>query len=274
MTQSEPAEPAAVPCPQSASATVSDPGADQAPASTSLLGTTIPRRTFLAGTAAVGAAAVVATHLGITSSGQPVVRALTAADTSSTDTPADVVRVEEKVYDVVCSQNCWQTCRLEAHVRDGRLTKTAMDPFPEPRYNRICLRGLSHSQWIYNPARLKYPMKRVGPRGSGKWTRISWDEATDTIAGSMKSVARRYGSKAFAFFPGSGNYSAVSSYAPAVLANVFGATTITNAVDKAFTLGTYQVGLASSWLGGNEPLDMSNAGLLVMWGNNLTEAQV
>ena len=235
------------------------------------LGNTIPRRTFLAGTAAVGAAAVVAPHVGLAgTSTKPVVKALTTSDA----VPAGRVRVKEQVYDVVCSQNCWQTCRIEAHVRDGRLVKTAMDPFPEPRYNRICLRGLSHTQWVYNPARLKYPLQRVGPRGSGRWKRISWAEATSTIAESMTSIKERFGSKAFAFFPGSGNYGAVSSYAAAVLANVFEATSISNAVDKAFTLGGYQVGLASSWLGGNEPLDMSNADLLVMWGNNLTEAQV
>lgn len=104
-------------------------------------------------------------------------------------------RVKEQVFNDVCSDNCWQTCYIEAHVRNGRLVKTAMNPLPETRYNRICLRGLSHTQWVYHPARLKFPMKRVGPRGPGNWTRITWDEAVNTIANSMASIKERYGSK-------------------------------------------------------------------------------
>ncbi len=248
---------------------------DRAPGSqTTFLGKSISRRVFLEGTAAVGGGAVVASHLGLAGglSKKPVVKALTAASTSST--AGNVVRVKEQVFNDVCSNNCWQACFVEAHVRDGRLTKTAMHPLPEARYNRICLRGLSHAQWVYSPARLKFPMKRVGPRGSGKWKRISWDEATTTIADSMRSIRDRYGSKAFAFMSGSGNYGSVAGYAASTLGSAFGGTSIGLAVDEAFTLGGFQVGLGTSWLGGNESLDMSNADLLIMWGNNLTEAQV
>jgi molybdopterin-containing oxidoreductase family molybdopterin binding subunit len=236
-----------------------------------LLHTRFGRRAFVGGTVAVGGAVAVASHtawLGSTSN--PVVRALTPGG----DPAPGLAPVKEQVFHVVCSQNCWQTCFQKAHVRDGRLVKTAMNPFPETRYNRICLRGLSHAQWVYHPARLKFPMKRVGPRGSGKWRRITWDEAVDTIATSMTSIRDRYGSKAFAIYAGSGSYASVSGYASGALARAFGATSIGNAVDEAVTLGAFQVGLGSSWLGGNEPLDMSNADLLIMWGNNLTEAQV
>jgi len=229
------------------------------------------RRAFLGTTAAVGTTVAVASHGRLLrSTTKPVVRALKPGG----DPAPGLVRVKEQVFDDVCANNCWQTCRIEAHVRDGRLVKTAMNPFPETRYNRICLRGLSHAQWVYHPARLKFPMKRVGPRGSGNWRRVTWDEAVDTIATSMTSIRGRYGSKAFAIVSGSGNYGSVAGYGPSLLANVFEATNIGLAVDEAVTLGGFQVGLGSSWLGGNEALDMSNADLLVMWGNNLTEAQV
>ena len=46
---------------------------------------------------------------------------------------------------------------------------------------------------VYNPDRLRYPMKRVGKRGEGKFERISWDEAFDTISNAMKRLIKDYG---------------------------------------------------------------------------------
>ena len=43
---------------------------------------------------------------------------------------------------------------------------------------------------MYHPDRLKYPMRRIGPRGSGKWERITWDEALDTIADKLTQLRR------------------------------------------------------------------------------------
>ena len=48
----------------------------------------------------------------------------------------------------------------------------------------------------YHSDRLKYPMRRVGERGEGKFERISWDQALDTIAARLKDIADRYGWRA------------------------------------------------------------------------------
>ena len=48
---------------------------------------------------------------------------------------------------------------------------------------------------VYNPDRLKYPMKRVGKRGEGKFERISWEEAFDTIASNMQRLIKEYGNE-------------------------------------------------------------------------------
>ena len=48
---------------------------------------------------------------------------------------------------------------------------------------------------VYNPDRLRYPMKRVGKRGEGKFERISWDEAFDTISDTMKRLIKDYGNE-------------------------------------------------------------------------------
>ena len=58
--------------------------------------------------------------------------------------------------------------------------------------------------------RLKYPMKRAGKRGEGKWERITWDEAITTITDKWKEYEKKYGKESYAIYWGSGSYAAVS----------------------------------------------------------------
>lgn len=94
----------------------------------------------------------------------------------------------------VCPAHCGiDACGILAHVRGGRVVKVEPAEFPDPSYRRICLRGLSSLEITYHKDRLRYPMRRVGARGEGKFTRISWDEALDSIAERFKSIATEHG---------------------------------------------------------------------------------
>jgi anaerobic dimethyl sulfoxide reductase subunit A len=70
---------------------------------------------------------------------------------------------------------------------------------------RACLKGRSLRSQLYHPDRLKYPMKRVGPRGEGRFQRISWDEALDAIAAALQRVLRRHGPDAVYIQYGTGD---------------------------------------------------------------------
>ena len=65
-----------------------------------------------------------------------------------------------------------------------------------------CPRGQAQLEREYHPERLLYPLKRVGPKGSGEFERISWDEALDTIAGQLSRVKAEHGAEQAAFFAG------------------------------------------------------------------------
>src|SRR3972149_7774359 len=101
-----------------------------------------------------------------------------------------------------CSSHCGGTCILKAHVKNGVITRIETDDGEEPQF-RACLRGRAYRQRVYAPDRLKYPMKRVGKRGEGKFERISWDEALDTFAKELIRVKQTYGNGAI-FLKGSG----------------------------------------------------------------------
>jgi complex iron-sulfur molybdoenzyme family reductase subunit alpha len=96
--------------------------------------------------------------------------------------------------------NCQGNCAWEVWVKDGKVTRenqSASYPsvHPEiPDFNpRGCNKGAQHSQTMYADDRLMYPMKRTGERGAGKWARISWDEALDTVASKIYETIRTVG---------------------------------------------------------------------------------
>jgi anaerobic selenocysteine-containing dehydrogenase len=84
-------------------------------------------------------------------------------------------------------------CGIYAYVRDGRFA--GVEGMAESPLNRgrICAKAHAAPQWVYSPQRLKYPLKRIGQKGEGRFERISWDEAIDLIAAKLKDQKQRYG---------------------------------------------------------------------------------
>ena len=91
-----------------------------------------------------------------------------------------------------CCQSSHCECGVLVHVRDGRVTKIEGDPEHPFTKGFVCIKSQAQPQLIYHPDRLKYPLKRVGERGSGKWERISWDEALKGIAAVLTEIKEEY----------------------------------------------------------------------------------
>ena len=98
--------------------------------------------------------------------------------------------------------NCWYQshCAWDVFVKDGVVFREEQAAEYKqvnpnlPDYNpRGCNKGSCFSERMYDPARIKYPLKRVGPRGSGKWQRVSWDQALGEIADEFIDVVEKEG---------------------------------------------------------------------------------
>jgi len=109
---------------------------------------------------------------------------------------------EQKIIKTTC-KGCHGGCGVLVTVDDGVITHIEGNP-ESPTWGYMCSKGLSSIQHVDNPFRLKYPMKRIGERGEGKWKRISWDEALDTITQKMKESAEKYGPSSIGISQGTG----------------------------------------------------------------------
>jgi anaerobic selenocysteine-containing dehydrogenase len=108
---------------------------------------------------------------------------------------------QEEVVKSTCNM-CYRLCGVLVHSRDGKVTKVEGDPDCPVNMGKLCIKGEAAVERLYHPNRLKYPLKRAGSKGEGKWQRISWDEALDTIAGAMNRAKERYGAESIVFSNG------------------------------------------------------------------------
>jgi len=107
---------------------------------------------------------------------------------------------DETVVGGVCEMCFWR-CQLVGKKRGDRLVKLEGNPKSIDNGSSICARGNAGVQLLYDPDRLKYPLKNVGERGNPKWKRISWEEALDECATKLKGIEEKYGANGISMFP-------------------------------------------------------------------------
>ena len=166
----------------------------------------------------------------------------------------------------VCEMCFWR-CQLVGKVRDGRLVKLEGNPKSIDNGVSLCARGNAGVAYLYDPDRLKYPLKNVGKRGAPKWQRISWEEALDTCGSKLKAVVDTYGAKGIAMFP----HGSTATYPMSFLENTVGTHNVSEASffqcrgirDTAY--------LATIESPPNEDVDMANAKVIFLVGNHFGE---
>ncbi len=250
----------------------------------------LSRRAFLGGSAAAVGGLALADHLRFF---QPLSVDADAAELSASGA---VVAGKELVYRTGHSNNCDGACGHLVHVVDGRVTMVGPAAWgtktvsgnPAPTFHpRICARGLSQISNTYNPDRIKYPYKRVGPRGSGQWERISWDEATSLIAENFTRIQAKYGKTSVWIAPYTGSLALIEGVVGAGFrfASVIGASAGDsegdNEGDSATPAGWNYVLVdpenpanGGGFFTGHESVDFLNAKTIVFWANNVAETSL
>ncbi|MDH4188795.1 MAG: molybdopterin-dependent oxidoreductase [Betaproteobacteria bacterium] len=112
---------------------------------------------------------------------------------------------DTRVYKSVC-RSCHGGCGALLHVREGKLVKIEGDRDSPLNHGRLCPIGTSTVALVNHADRLTYPRRRVGPRGSGTWQRISWDEALDEISARLLAIRAEFGPESIALGTGTGRH--------------------------------------------------------------------
>ena len=178
----------------------------------------------------------------------------------------------EKIIPTGCAHDCGGRCVLRVHVKEGRITRVESDTGDSPQL-RACLRGRAYRQRFYAPDRLKFPLRRTGVRGEGKFERISWAEALDIVAAQLKNVKDKHGPASILYIGFAGNNTCILHNPGVVtrLLNMFGGFTpiwgMASCEGAVFacraTYGTLSTDATRD--------DLLNSKLILMWGWNPAE---
>jgi anaerobic dimethyl sulfoxide reductase subunit A len=173
-----------------------------------------------------------------------------------------------KIVRTTSTFDCGGRCPLRLHVKDNRILRIEGDDAAEPEQLRTCLRCRALRQYVHHPNRLMYPQKRVGKRGEGKFERISWDEAYDTLAGQLNRVKETYGNEGIFLATGGGYLAGLHNGGLAAqrLLNQYGGC-VTHygniSSEGAVWASLTQYG---SVMVGNSREDLLNSKLIILWG--------
>src|SRR5262245_39758927 len=167
----------------------------------------------------------------------------------------------------VCPLDCPDRCSLDVTVDKGRVVKIDGSSRSEDPDGYICAKVRRFTRRQHSPDRILSPLRRVGPKGSGRFERISWDDALGLIAGRFAELAKTVGPEAILPFHYDGSNGLITS----------------GAMDERFwnRLGASQLGktfcaanTGAAWsavfgdLAGADPMDVRESDAVVLWGVN------
>ncbi|MGH7041452.1 MAG: molybdopterin-containing oxidoreductase family protein [Acetobacteraceae bacterium] len=173
----------------------------------------------------------------------------------------------------VCPHDCPSTCALEVDVLDGKRIGTVRGA-ADNDYTRgvVCAKVARYAERIHHPDRLTHPLARTGPKGSGQFKRISWDEALDRTAAAFTEVVAKHGAEAVWPFYFAGTMGLVQRD---------GINRLRHAMKYSRQKMTICTSIAEAgWLAGvgayraPDSREMAKSDLIVIWGGNPVATQV
>jgi anaerobic selenocysteine-containing dehydrogenase len=172
-----------------------------------------------------------------------------------------------------CPHDCPSACALDIEVIGGQtIGRVRGSRLQSYTAGVVCAKVARYAERIHHPDRLMYPQRRVGPKGSGQFARIAWDEALDQIAARFDAAEREFGAQSVWPYYYAGTMGLVMRDGINRLSHVkkysrFYSTICANVARVGFAAGTGRIA-------GVDPREMGASDLIVIWGTNPVNTQV
>ena len=172
-----------------------------------------------------------------------------------------------------CPHDCPSTCALDVEVVDGaRIGRVRGAKGNSYTDGVICAKVARYAERVHHPDRLTQPLRRVGPKGAGRWAPVSWDEALDEAAERFRAAAAGHGPETVWPYYFAGTMGLVMRDGINRLRHVMGwsgmfASICTTMAWTGFIAGTGR-------LAGADPREMGRSDCVVLWGTNAAHTQV
>ncbi|MBF0130269.1 MAG: molybdopterin oxidoreductase family protein [Alphaproteobacteria bacterium] len=173
----------------------------------------------------------------------------------------------------VCPHDCPGACSLDVERlgpdRIGRVRGAATHPYTA---GVVCAKVARYAERVHHPDRLRTPLRRIGPKGSGRFAPIGWDEALGLVADAFREAAGRHGAETvWPYFYG-GTMGQIQRAAVNRLRHVMGYSRMAGTICASIAGAGLMAGFGVKM--GSDPREMAESDLIVLWGMNPVATQV
>jgi anaerobic selenocysteine-containing dehydrogenase len=164
-------------------------------------------------------------------------------------------------------------CSLLVHVEDGRVVRVEGDPDQPFTAGFVCAKVRREPELVHSPERLRTPLRRVGPKGSGEFAPVGWAEALDEIVTRWQAIIREDGPLAILGYCYSSHQGQLNRWVPMALFHALGTTRLAaGTVCDSCAGEAWDVTVGP--VGGADPEDVAHSDLIVAWGADLVTTAV
>lgn len=168
---------------------------------------------------------------------------------------------ESKIVKTICGMCNRQSCGMEVIVENGKVVDIRGNKEFPINKGALCVKGLAAKEHLYNPSRLKYPLKKE----NNSWRQVSWDEALSTITKKLKETKQEYGAESFAAFHGCPQLGETSYFIRRFM-NAYGSPNLVTVGSMCSVMRSLvdQITFGDNF----RPIDVEESRCIVVWGAN------
>jgi anaerobic selenocysteine-containing dehydrogenase len=179
---------------------------------------------------------------------------------------------EQTIVHAACPHDCPDTCAMLVTVENGEVTKVRGDPDHPFTQGGLCVKVSDYERHAYHPDRLLYPMRRVGPKGEGRFERIEWADAISEICDRFTTLSDEFGAEAIVPYSYLGNMGILNGLnVMDPFMHRLGASVTERTFCSSCRSSAYLMTLGPAFI---DPESLAHSRYIVIWGGNVVSSNL